>query len=233
MLGIYDDSFIKEYKEFTDKIHDLGAKIIMQIVYGGFMTGFNTGERTIWGPSTMQNEVTKVWAKEMTKDEIKYLVNAFAEAARRVKESGFDGVEIHAGHGYMLSQFLSPYYNKRTDEYGGTIENRERIIFEIFQAMREKVGKDFPILIKLNSADYINEGGLTKEDSLYLTIICCLLASSLVFIMFNPTILISSLISIIRNTPTIIIFINSSNYYYSREKISCIYLILWSKLTWK
>lgn len=167
MLGIYDDSFIKEYKEFTDKIHDLGAKIIMQIVYGGFMTGFNTGERTIWGPSTMQNEVTKVWAKEMTKDEIKYLVNAFAEAARRVKESGFDGVEIHAGHGYMLSQFLSPYYNKRTDEYGGTIENRGRIIFEIFQAMREKVGKDFPILIKLNSADYINEGGLTKEDSLY------------------------------------------------------------------
>ena len=74
----------------------------------------------------MQNEVTKIWAKEMTKDEIKYLVNAFAEAARRVKESGFDGVEIHAGHGYMLSQFLSPYYNKRTDEYGRTIENKER-----------------------------------------------------------------------------------------------------------
>ncbi|MBN1075120.1 NADH:flavin oxidoreductase [Clostridium botulinum] len=167
MIGIYNDSFIKEYKEFTNKIHDLGANIIMQIVYGGFMTTFNVGERTIWGPSTIQNEVTKTWAKEMTKDEIKYLVNAYSEAARRVKESGFDGVEIHGGHGYLLSQFLSPYYNKRTDEYGGNIENRGRIIFEIFQAMREKVGNDFPILIKLNSSDYIKEGGLSKEESLY------------------------------------------------------------------
>ncbi len=67
------------------------------------MTTFNVGERTIWGPSTMQNEVTKTWAKEMTKDEIKYLVNAYSEAARRVKESGFDGVEIHGGHGYVLN----------------------------------------------------------------------------------------------------------------------------------
>lgn len=167
MMGIYNDSFIKEYKEFTNKIHDLGANIIMQIVYGGFMTNFNVGERTIWGPSTIQNEVTKTWAKEITKEEIKYLVNAYSEAARRVKESGFDAVEIHGGHGYLLSQFLSPYYNKRTDEYGGSIENRGRIIFEIFQAMREKVGNEFPILIKLNSADYLKEGGLTKEDSLY------------------------------------------------------------------
>ena len=167
MMGIYNDSFIKEYKEFTNKIHDLGANIIMQIVYGGFMTTFNVGERTIWGPSTMQNEVTGTWAKEITKEEIKYLVNAYANAARRVKESGFDVVEIHGGHGYLLSQFLSPYYNKREDEYGGSIENRGRIIFEIYEAMREAIGKEFPILIKLNSADYIKESGLTVEDSLY------------------------------------------------------------------
>lgn len=167
MMGIYDDSFIPEYKEFTNKIHNLGANIIMQIVYGGSMTTFNVGERTIWGPSTMQNEATGTWAKEITKDEINYLVNAYAQAAYRVKESGFDGVEIHAGHGYLLSQFLSPYYNKREDEYGGSIENRGRIIFEIFEAMRAKVGNDFPILIKLNSADYVKEGGLTQEDSLY------------------------------------------------------------------
>ncbi|MGL5901321.1 MAG: NADH:flavin oxidoreductase, partial [Cetobacterium sp.] len=101
------------------------------------------------------------------KDEIKELVKAFADAARRVKASGFDGVEIHGGHGYLLSQFLSPYYNKRTDEYGGVIENRGRIIFEIFTAMREAVGNDFPIWIKLNSADYTEEGGLTEEDSMY------------------------------------------------------------------
>ena len=167
MMGIYDDSFISEYKNFTDRIHDLGSNIIMQIVYGGFMTNYNVGERVILGPSTMENEVTGTWAREITKDEIINLVKAYAEAARRVKKSGFDGVEIHAGHGYLLSQFLSPYYNKRNDEYGGNIENRGRIIFEIFKAIREAVGKDFPILIKLNSADYINEGGLTQEDSLY------------------------------------------------------------------
>lgn len=167
MMGIYDDSFIQEYKEFTEKIHSYDTNIIMQIVYGGFMTGFNVGERTIWGPSTMQNETTGTWAKEMTKDEIKYLVNAFADAALRVKKSGFDGVEIHAGHGYLLSQFLSPYYNKRDDEYGGSIENRGKIIFEIYEAMREKVGQEFPILIKLNSSDYVKEGGLTEEESLY------------------------------------------------------------------
>lgn len=167
MMGIYEDSFIQEYKKFTDMVHNNGTHIIMQIVYGGFMTNYNVGERTIWGPSTMENEVTGTMAKEISMDEIKYLANRYAEAALRVKKSGFDGVEIHAGHGYMLSQFLSPFYNKRTDEYGGSIENRGRIIFEIFEAMREKVGKDFPIFIKLNSQDFVQDGGLTEEESLY------------------------------------------------------------------
>ncbi|MGL6064471.1 MAG: NADH:flavin oxidoreductase [Fusobacteriaceae bacterium] len=167
MLGIYDDSFIEEYQEFTNKIHKYKTNIIMQIVYGGFMTEFNVGERIIWGPSTMQNENTGTWAKEITKEEIKILVKAYADAALRVKKSGFDGVEIHCGHGYLLSQFLSPYYNKRNDEYGGSIENRGRIIFEIFTAMREAVGNDFSIWIKLNSADYVKEGGLTENDSMY------------------------------------------------------------------
>ncbi|MGL5616641.1 MAG: NADH:flavin oxidoreductase, partial [Sarcina sp.] len=112
MMGIYNDSFIPEYKEFTDKIHKLGSNIIMQIVYGGFMTDFKVGERTIWGPSTSINEVSGSKSEEITKEEIKFLVNAYAEAAERVKKSGFDGVEIHGGHGYLLSQFLSPYYNK-------------------------------------------------------------------------------------------------------------------------
>lgn len=167
MLGIYNDSFIPEYKEFTDKIHALGSNIIMQIVYGGFMTNFNVGEREIWGPSTMKNEVTGTVAKEISKEEIKYLVKSYGEAALRVKKSGFDGVEIHGGHGYLVSQFLSPYYNKREDEYGGSIENRGRFIFEVFTEIRKMVGDDFPILIKLNSSDYVKEGGLTIEESLY------------------------------------------------------------------
>ncbi|MGL4411870.1 MAG: NADH:flavin oxidoreductase [Bacteroidales bacterium] len=164
MMGIYSDIFIPEYKEFTDKIHSLGANIIMQICYGGSMTTFNVGSRTIWGPSSHINESTGTSAQEITKEEIKYLVDSFAQAARRVKESGFDGVEIHAGHGYLFSQFLSPCFNQRKDEYGGEIHNRARIIYESFQAMRDAVGKEFPILIKLNSADY-KDGGLNEDES--------------------------------------------------------------------
>ncbi|MEG1004648.1 MAG: NADH:flavin oxidoreductase, partial [Clostridium sp.] len=92
MMGIYNDSFIEEYKKFTNTIHKYNTNIIMQIVYGGFMTDFNVGERVIFGPSTMENEVTKTWAREITKDEIKTLVKAYADAALRVKKSGFDGV---------------------------------------------------------------------------------------------------------------------------------------------
>lgn len=166
MMGISDDSFIDEYKEFTKKIHSYGSKIVMQIAYGGFMTNYNVGERVIFGPSTMKNEVTGAWAKEMDKNEIKWLIKKYSEAALRVKKSGFDGVEIHAGHGYLLSQFLSPYYNKREDEYGGTIENRARIIFEIYKEMRKSVGEEFLIFIKLNSADYA-EGGYTQDEAIY------------------------------------------------------------------
>ncbi|MDK2586138.1 NADH:flavin oxidoreductase [Romboutsia sedimentorum] len=167
MMGIYDDSFIEEYKELTDIVHTNKSNIIMQIVYGGFMTSFNVEKRTIWGPSTMKCETTGAMAKEMSKEEIKNLIIDFANAALRAKKAGFDGVQIHAAHGYLLSQFLSPYYNKREDEYGGDIENRGRIIFEIYEVIRELVGKDFPIFIKLNSEDGIKEGGLTREDSIY------------------------------------------------------------------
>lgn len=164
MMGIYDDSFIPEYRTFTNRIHQLGANIIMQICYGGSMTTFNVGKRVIWGPSAHINESTGTAAREISREEIQYLEGCFGQAARRVKESGFDGVEIHAGHGYLFSQFLSPLFNKRTDEYGGDIHNRARIIYESYIAMRQAVGKNFPILIKLNSADY-QEGGLTENES--------------------------------------------------------------------
>lgn len=164
MMSIADDSLIAEYQPFTRKIHELGANIIMQICYGGSMTNYNVGMRKIWGPSAHINESTGTAAEEITKEEIAYLVGCFAEAARRVKESGFDGVEIHAGHGYLFSQFLSPLFNKRSDAYGGVIHNRARIIYESVCAMRNAVGPDFPILIKLQSADYC-EGGLTEAES--------------------------------------------------------------------
>lgn len=164
MLGIYDDSFIEEYKKLTSIVHKYNSNIIMEIVYGGSQTKFK--DKEVLGPSSVENQVSKVTPKEMTKEDIEYLVNAYGDAALRVKKSGFDGVELHAGHGYLLNHFLCPYYNRRRDEYGGEIENRARIIFEIYENIRRKVGDEFPILIKMNSEDCAKEG-LTKEDSLY------------------------------------------------------------------
>ena len=164
MMGIYDDSFIDEYKKLTSLVHSYDSKIIMQIAYGGTKTTFNLGERVIYAPSEVPERGANVLGKAMTKEEINYIVDAFAEAGKRIKDSGFDGVEIHGAHTYLINQFLSPYYNKRTDEYGGNLENRMRFLIEIYYKMREKVGKDFPILIKLTASEFF-EGGLTFEET--------------------------------------------------------------------
>lgn len=167
MMGIYNDSYIAEYKKLTDLVHENGSRIILQVAYGGTKTTYNTEGRIIFAPSEVPERGTKVLGKAMTKDEIYHIVEAFAEAARRSKESGFDGVEIHGAHTYLINQFLSPYYNKRTDEYGGSLENRLRFLLEIYYEMREKVGKNFPILVKLTASEFF-EGGLTFEDTRFI-----------------------------------------------------------------
>lgn len=164
MMGIYNDSFIDEYQKLTHLVHSYGSKIIMQIAYGGTKTTYNLGDRIIYAPSEIPERSTHVTGKAMTKEEIHYLVNAFAEAAKRVQLSGFDGVEIHGAHTYLINQFLSPYYNNRTDEYGGSLENRMRFLLEIYDKTREKVGKDFPILVKLTASDF-HEGGLSFDET--------------------------------------------------------------------
>lgn len=164
MMGIYNDSFIDEYKELTEMVHRKGSRIILQIVYGGSFTWYNTGSRVIWGPSAVTNKVSNVTPKEMTPEEIKILVNAFGDAALRAKKSGFDGVEIHGAHGYMLNTFLSPFFNQRTDEYGGSPENRSRILFEILENIKSKTGKDFPVFIKLNCSDFMSDKGFTFAE---------------------------------------------------------------------
>ncbi|MDG3142097.1 NADH oxidase [Streptococcus suis] len=104
--------------------------------------------------------------RELSRTEIKELITKFAIAADIAKQAGFSGVEIHAAHGYLLNQFLSPYDNKRTDEYGGSIENRMRFLKEIYLAMRHRVGKDYTIGLKINAADF-KVGGFSEEDSIY------------------------------------------------------------------
>lgn len=170
MLGIYDDSFIPEYKKFTEKIRGEGANIIMQIAYGGSFTSYQTGSRTIWGPSAVAHPLTKVVPTEMTQENIGTLVAAFAQAAARVKAAGFDGVELHGAHSYLLSQFLTPFFNRRSDKYGGPIENRARIIFQVLEAVRKEVGDEYPVFIKLHCTDDWGDNGLSENESLFVAL---------------------------------------------------------------
>ncbi|MCP4134325.1 MAG: NADH:flavin oxidoreductase [bacterium] len=164
MMGIYNDSFVEENKKLTEVVHQNGSTIILQVAYGGPFTGYKPQEREIWGPSAVPHKLTKVVPKEMTKDDINRLVEAFGDAALRGKQSGFDAVELHGAHGYLLNLFLMAYYNKRTDEYGGSLENRARIIYEVYENARAKVGNDYPLMIKINCSDFINDGGLIFEE---------------------------------------------------------------------
>lgn len=166
MLGIYDDSFIEDYKVLIEKVHAYDSKIMMQIVYGGSNTRYNTEDRLILGPSSIPHITRGVTPKEMNKDDINIIIEAFSDAALRCKKAGFDGVQIHGAHGYLLSQFLDPYHNRREDEYGGSIENRSRLIFEVYKAIREKVGNDYHVGIKINCSDF-RESGATFDDCEY------------------------------------------------------------------
>jgi len=112
----------------------------------------------------MEEKLTRKIPREMTREEIQGTADAFAQAIRRAKEAGFDAVQLHGAHGYLITQFLSPHINKRTDDYGGSLEKRTKFLEEIYQRSVELVGTDFPIFIKMNGVDFI-EGGTTIEES--------------------------------------------------------------------
>ncbi|MCT4597797.1 MAG: NADH:flavin oxidoreductase [Vallitalea sp.] len=164
MMGIYNDSFINEYIKLTDLVHKYDSKIIMQLAYGGTKTTYNTSDRIIYAPSEIPERSTNTIGKAMSKSDIDYVINAFAEASLRCKKAGFDGIEIHGAHTYLINQFLSPYYNNRSDEYGGSFENRMRFLLEIYYKIREKVGNDYPVLVKLTASDFF-DGGLTFDET--------------------------------------------------------------------
>jgi 2,4-dienoyl-CoA reductase-like NADH-dependent reductase (Old Yellow Enzyme family) len=166
-LGIYDDALIPNLIRLTKRVHAAKGKIAMQIVHAGVQTVMRERKnRPAWGPSAVYDSTYQKTPKAMTQREIKETVRAFAHAADRVKRAGFDAVQLHGAHGYLVSQYLSPIRNKRTDKYGGPIENRARFLFEIYRAVRKCVGKDFPVLIKLNSKDFVR-GGLNQKDALF------------------------------------------------------------------
>ena len=153
------DEYIPEFKKLVDLVHKNGANFFMQLVHIGMSTLFNVD--TIYAPSEIPTKNNKM-TKAMTKEDILRIENDFANAALRAKKAGFDGVEIHGAHFYLVSEFLSPLTNRRTDEYGGSTENRARFLLEIIEKVREKVGKDYIVGIKINSEDGY-ENGITEE----------------------------------------------------------------------
>ena len=165
MLGVYSDALVPALRELASTVHEHGANIVMQLVYGGSWTRLSPPSPVIWDPSAVRNERSGITPTAMTRADMQTLSKAFASAAVRAQQAGFDGVELHAAHGYMLSQFLSPFYNRRTDEYGGSIENRVRFIGEVLDAIRAATCPGFLVMAKFNSEDGV-PGGLTAEDSL-------------------------------------------------------------------
>ena len=163
-MGIYKDELIDGLKTMTDAVHQSGGKIIAQLAHAGH---FAVKALTKQPPHVVSdyNGLSNSPRHELTKEDIHNLVVSFADASKRAKSAGFDGIQIHSAHGYLLSQFLSPAYNRREDEYGGSIENRARVHGQIYTAIRDVVGKDYPVLIKINSEDHI-ENGLLLEDSI-------------------------------------------------------------------
>jgi 2,4-dienoyl-CoA reductase-like NADH-dependent reductase (Old Yellow Enzyme family) len=163
-IGVYQDALIDGLCQMTQAVHEQGGKIILQMAHsGGLANPKITGQLPL-APSDLEG-ITKLPCKTMTKDDIQELTEAFGLAAQRAKKAGFDGIQIHAAHGYLMNQFLSPFFNKRTDAYGGSVESRYRALQEVLKKVRSMVGQAFPALIKLNSQDFL-EGGLDLEDSL-------------------------------------------------------------------
>lgn len=162
--GLWDDSQIESHKQLTERVHKHGAKIAAQIYHAGRETCAEiTGVQPV-APSAIPDPVVNAMPRELSVEEIQQLVEQFGDTALRAKKAGFDAVEIHGAHGYLVNQFMSPFSNKRIDQYGGTILNRARFALEIIANIRSKVGSDFPLIYRMSVNEFV-EGGLTTEDS--------------------------------------------------------------------
>ena len=165
MICIHNDYYIDKLKRLTEAVHKLDGKIVIQLVHGGrqCFPALLGGLQPI-APSEIHDPSIKITPREMTNEEIWEVIEAFGDAARRAMYAGFDGVQIHGAHGYLVSEFLSSHTNRRDDYWGGDEERRFHFLEEVYKAMRKEVGDNYPILIKINADDFI-EGGLKPEES--------------------------------------------------------------------
>ncbi len=154
---------VPSLREITDGIHSYGAKASIQIGHCGNMTHVSTAGCIPVGASTGFNLYSPTIVRGLRKDELKQLARQFGEAVRTARDAGFDCVEVHAGHGYLISQFLSPFTNKRRDEYGGSLENRMKFMQECMEEVMKAAGSDMGVLVKTNMRDGF-KGGLEIDD---------------------------------------------------------------------
>lgn len=166
MLCIHNDFYIDKLRRLTNSVHTLGGKIFIQLVHGGrqCFPSLLGGQLPI-APSAVYDPSIKITPREMTNEEIWEVIEAFGQAARRAVEAGFDGIQIHGAHGYLVNEFLSPHTNRRGDYWGGDDERRFHFLEEIYESIKKEIGYTVPIIIKMNADDFV-EGGLSPHESL-------------------------------------------------------------------
>lgn len=164
-LGCSDDYMIPGLKRLTDAVHKVGGHIALQLQHGGQVAKPEFSKQATMVPSFIPGVTPYDDTHEMTKEDIDYIVKKYAEAAARAKKAGFDAVEIHGAHGYLILRFLSPYSNRRTDEYGGSLENRMSFCKEIVEAVREATGPEYPIILRLSIDELFDEGLQLEEGA--------------------------------------------------------------------
>lgn len=164
MLGIWNEELMESHRELTSRVHAAGGKIAAQISHSGRETFIGISDENLAAPSPYRDVAGEKRPRELTVEEIKDIVEKYGDTALNLKKAGFDAVEIYAAHGYLISEFLSKYANKRTDEYGGTLENRCRFLVEIVENVRKKVGPEFPIMVRISTVEYM-PGGLSIGET--------------------------------------------------------------------
>lgn len=160
-LGLWNDDQIEGLAKIVNEVHEYGSKIGIQLSHAGRKS--ETTHQTLFGPSPIAHSARYPAPSELTKSEIKAIVEAFGQSAQRADKAGFDTIEIHAAHGYLVHQFLSPLSNLRTDEYGGSLNNRSRFLKEVLEEVRSKWPNEKLLTVRVSASDY-DPNGLSVED---------------------------------------------------------------------
>src|SRR5258706_7142572 len=188
-MGLSRDEFVPAFRALTDRVHAHGAAIAVQLQHAGKTALQDViAGRPLWVPSELPEKPGDLFAAlapeeiaavsepftrptskfalhVVTDDDVDTLCGWFADAAERARAAGFDGVEIHAGHGYLISAFLSPSTNRRTDSYGGPLENRAKVFVRVIQAVRNRVGPDYPVWCRLDGVEFRKATGISEADA--------------------------------------------------------------------